>query len=252
MIFNRREHAAAVKHLIVIPAYNEQDALPQTLASLAELPPEFEVVIINDGSRDRTGAVSEEQAKQASRPVHVLHLPMNGGIGVAVQTGYLFAQKAGRFEFVIQFDADGQHGAAAVPALVAACRQNGWDLGIGSRFLEPYPGGFQSTFSRRIGIRFFGRLIRWLTGQRITDPTSGLRCAGPRVWQRFARHYPEDYPEPESLFWCLRNGMKVGEVAVRMNARQGGASSIRWRQSIYYMVKVTTAILIESLRPRGN
>ena len=105
---------------------------------------------------------------------------------------------------------------------------------------------------RRLGIRFFAWLIRMLGGQRVTDPTSGLRLAGPRAWSRFARHYPEDYPEPETLYWCVRSGLKVGEVPVRMHARQGGVSSIRLRQSVYYMLKVTIAILLDRLRGKGD
>lgn len=239
-------------HLVVIPAYNEQEALPQTLAALQSLPAGYEIVVINDGSRDRTGALAETAAATSRVPLHVLHLPQNAGIGVAVQTGYLFAAKEGRFHFVIQFDADGQHDPAAVTELVAAAEAGQYDLLIGSRFLDPAGQGFRSSALRRVGIRFFSWLIRVLGGVRVTDPTSGLRCAGPRAWQRFARHYPEDYPEPETLFWCVRNKLKVGEIPVRMHARQGGHSSIRLRQAIYYMVKVTVAILLDRLRARGG
>lgn len=238
-------------HLVIIPAYNEQEALPRTIAALQSLPQGFELVVINDGSRDRTGVVAEEWAAKSTVPLHVLHLPMNGGIGVAVQTGYLFAAKEGRFHFVIQFDADGQHDVVALPALVAAAEAGQLDLCIGSRFLPTSGEGFRSTTARRMGIRFFSWLIRVLGGVRVTDPTSGLRCAGPRAWQRFAKHYPEDYPEPETAFWCIRSGLKVGEIPVRMYERQGGNSSIRLRQAVYYMVKVTVAILLDRLRNRG-
>ncbi|HMP02332.1 MAG TPA: glycosyltransferase family 2 protein, partial [Gemmatales bacterium] len=202
--------------------------------------------------RDRTGALAEELAHGSERPLHVLHLPINGGIGVAVQTGYLFAAKEGRFQYVIQFDADGQHDVGSLSELVAAAHADELDLCIGSRFLDPQQEGFRSTAVRRVGIRFFSLLIRLLGGVRITDPTSGLRCAGPRAWQRFAKHYPEDYPEPETVFWCVRNRLKVGEISVKMHARQGGRSSIRFRQSVYYMVKVTLAILLDRLRPAGQ
>ena len=167
-----------MKNLIVIPAYNEEEALPRTLAALRCLPPGYEVLVVNDGSSDRTGAVAEDLARAAVPPLHVVHLPMNSGIGAAVQTGYIFARTRGQYAYVIQFDGDGQHPAEAVPDLVRECETRGLDLCIGSRFLAPEPAGFRSTFARRVGIRFFAGLIGLLTGVRVTDPTSGFRCAG--------------------------------------------------------------------------
>ncbi len=237
-----------MKNLIVIPAYNEEEALPRTVAALDKLPPEYEILVVNDGSRDRTGTVADRLAREVKRPLYVVHLSMNSGIGAAVQTGYLFAAQRGGYAYVIQFDGDGQHPAEAIPGLVRACREKGLDLCVGSRFLTPNGGGFRSTFARRIGIRFFARLISLLTGSRITDPTSGFRCAGERAWRSFARRYPEDYPEPESLFWCARNGFRVGELAVEMRERQGGITSIRQLRVVYYMVKVSLAILMDGVR----
>jgi len=239
---------AAVKHLIVLPAYNEEESLAKTVGQLQSLPDSFELLVVNDGSRDRTGEIAQELSRTSRLPLHVVDLPSNSGIGVAVQTGYLFASKTGRFKYVIQFDADGQHDAAALPELVKACDAGQLDLCVGSRFLSAEEGGFRSTFSRRVGIRFFAWLIRMLTGTRVTDPTSGLRCAGPRAWRRFARSYPEDYPEPETLYWCARNRFRIGEIPVFMHERQGGVSSIRWSRAIYYMVKVTVAILLDCFR----
>lgn len=241
-----------MRHLIVIPAYNEEAALPKTLATLQFLPAEFEILIVNDGSRDRTQQVAEAAAAGGGRAIHLVELPLNSGIGLAVQTGYLFALKRDMYEYVIQFDADGQHDAAALPELVRACVEQQLDLCIGSRFLAPAADGFRSSFQRRLGIRFFAWVTRLLTGVRVTDPTSGLRCAGPRAWQRFARHYPEDYPEPEALFWCARNHLRVGEVPVRMFARQEGTSSIYGWRPLYYMIKVTLAILFDRLRRKEH
>jgi glycosyltransferase involved in cell wall biosynthesis len=237
-----------MRNLIVMPAYNEAEALPGTVAALDRLPDGFEILVVNDGSTDRTGAIAGRLTSRL--PVHVLHLPVNSGIGVAVQTGYRFAADRGGYEFVIQFDADGQHDPQALVALVERCRRDGLDLCVGSRFLDPRGGGFRSTALRRVGIRFFAALISALSGTRVTDPTSGLRCAGPRAWRRFAEHYPEDYPEPESLFWCARNGLRVGEVPVTMFERQGGVSSIRRLRTAYYMTKVTMAIVFDRLRSR--
>jgi glycosyltransferase involved in cell wall biosynthesis len=239
-----------MKNLIIIPAYNEEQALPGTIASLQRLPTGYELVVVNDGSRDGTAAAALESAKASRLPVHLINLPLNGGIGVAVQAGYLFALKRGDFTYAIQFDADGQHDASYIEALVAECEARELDLCIGSRFLQKSGDNFQSTITRRVGIRYFSRLIGVLSGVRVTDPTSGFRCAGPRVWKRFAARYPDDYPEPESLFWCARNKLAVGEIPVRMHERQGGVTSIRYFKTIYYMVKVSLAILVDRLRSR--
>lgn len=240
-----------MKHLIVLPAYNEQDALPATIARLGTLPDDFELLIVNDGSTDRTGAVADGLAQASRRPLHVVHLPVNSGIGVAVQTGYLFAaRRESCYTYVIQFDADGQHDASYVECLVRECQKQALDLAVGSRFLLAEGGNFRSTLARRLGIRFFLWLIRALSGTRVSDPTSGFRCAGPRAWRHFACQYPEDYPEPESLFWCVRHRLRTGYVPVRMHQRQGGVSSIRHFKAAYYMLKVSLSILVESLRGR--
>lgn len=234
--------------LLVIPAYNEEEALPKTIAHLSHLPEGYEILIVNDGSKDRTKFVAEELSRKDPR-VHVVHLPVNCGIGVAVQTGYRYALMDGGYRYVIQFDADGQHPADYIQSLVDACEKENLDLCVGSRFITNFgTAGSRSTFSRRVGIRFFAWLIGLLSGVKVTDPTSGFRCAGPRAWKRFSESYPEDYPEPESLFWCARNRFKVAELPVRMYERQGGVSSIRKLKAAYYMVKVSLAIFFDRLR----
>ncbi len=237
-----------MKHLIVIPAFNEQDCLTGTVTALQRLPSQFELLVVDDGSTDHTAEVAERLAEISHLPLHIARLPFNCGIGAAVQTGYLFAAMKGSYHYVVQFDGDGQHDAASIPALVQACEDQGLDLCIGSRFLNATADGFRSTHARRIGIRFFARLITSMTGSRVTDPTSGLRCVGPRTWRRFAQDYPDDYPEPESLAWCGRNGLRIGEIPVRMFSRLAGSSSIRPIGSVYYMIKVTLAILVGRLR----
>jgi len=241
----------ADRHLVVVPAFNEEATLADTLAGLDRLPPGYELLVVNDGSRDRTGEVAERAVRACRRPARVVHLPANCGIGAAVQTGFLFARDRGGYGYVIQCDADGQHDPGEIPRLVAECRRRQLDLCVGSRFLPGAAGGDRSTFWRRVGIRFFAGLIGRLSGTRLTDPTSGFRCAGPRAWARFAASYPDDYPEPESVFWCARNGLRVGEVAVRMRARAGGVSSIRHWRTAYYMAKVALAILVDRVRARG-
>jgi glycosyltransferase involved in cell wall biosynthesis len=240
------------RNLIVVPAYNEEETLARTVAELQALPDDYEILLVNDGSHDATGELARRLAAQSALRLHVLHLPMNCGIGVAVQAGYLFAEQAGNYRYVIQFDADGQHDAAYIPALVAECENKNLDLCVGSRFLKAGAAEFQSTLPRRLGIGFFAWLIGLLSGVRVTDPTSGFRCAGARSWKRFARHYPEDYPEPESLFWCARNHLRIGEAPVRMRPRQGGVSSIRAGTAVYYMLKVSLAILLDWVRTKEH
>jgi glycosyltransferase involved in cell wall biosynthesis len=241
-----------MKHLIVLPAFNEEDALPDTVARLQNLPDDFELLIVNDGSTDQTAAIAERLARTSRLTCHTIHLPMNSGIGASMQTGYLFAARRGYYGYVIQFDADGQHDAAYVQTLVRECAENGLDLVVGSRFLLVDRSNFRSSLARRVGISFFLGLIRVLSGSRVSDPTSGFRCAGPRAWQCFARQYPEDYPEPESLFWCVRHKLRIGYVPVRMHERRGGVSSIRRFKTVYYMLKVSLSILVESLRGRES
>ena len=175
--------------------------------------------------------------------INHLNLPVNLGIGGAVQTGYKYALEKG-YDVAVQVDGDGQHDPKYLSNLLKCLIEEKADMVIGSRFIENQ--GFQSTFMRRIGIVYFTRLIRALTGKTITDPTSGFRMAGRDVIRMFATQYPKDYPEPESIVTLLKNDMKVLEVPVRMKERQGGESSIKMTNSVYYMIKVSLAILVEN------
>jgi glycosyltransferase involved in cell wall biosynthesis len=238
------------RHLIVVPAYNEAVNLPTTILNLQSLPDHFEILVVNDGSLDDTSLLMRELIPQSRLKLHFVELATNCGIGAAVQTGYLFAARANHYQYVIQFDADGQHDAAWIQTIVDGCEQQKLDFCIGSRFLDRASADDRSSAMRRCGIRYLSTLIGLLSQFKISDPTSGFRCAGPRAWQAFARSYPEDYPEPEVAYWCLLNGLKVSEVPVVMHKRQAGHSSIRTLNAAYYMCKVTLALLVASLRGR--
>ncbi len=228
-----------MKSLVIIPAYNEEKSILRTVQDIREHAPDFDYVVVNDCSTDDTLAICRREH------IRVLALPVNLGIGGAVQTGYLYAMKNG-YDYAVQFDGDGQHDAAFLHAMRDKMEAEGVNMMIGSRFIEGE--GFQSSAVRRFGIRFFTGLIRLLTGKTVTDPTSGMRMADKKVIAMFADCYPKDYPEPESLVACLQAGMKVSEYPVIMRERMGGVSSISPMRSVYYMIKVTLAILVEFFR----
>lgn len=228
-----------MRRLIIIPAYNEQDNIVKTVESIQKESEEFDYVIINDCSTDKTRAICEKNG------FNIVNLPINLGIGGAVQTGYQYAIK-NDYDMAVQVDGDGQHNPEFLKDMAQYLEEKKLDMVIGSRFIEKR--GFQSSGVRRIGIRFFTLLIRIITGTTITDPTSGLRMIGRNVLEIFARDYPKDYPEPESVVMILRKGLKVEEIPVIMKEREGGVSSISLKKSIYYMIKVPLAILIERIR----
>lgn len=232
--------AASPRMLAVIPAYNEQDAIAGTLRSLKRDCPDLDLLVINDGSQDHTVAAARETGFTT-----VVELPCNLGIGGAVQTGFKYAERQG-YDVAIQFDADGQHLAREIEKLVAPLASGEADVVIGSRFLGEKT--FQSTFARRIGIFVFYLLNSYLIRQPITDNTSGFRAYNRRAIAFLAEHYPTDYPEPEAIILLGKNGFKLKEVAVAMQERQGGVSSINLRRSVYYMVKVVLAILVTFFR----
>lgn len=222
--------------LLVIPAYNEEDCIVDVAKKISSAG--YDYVIINDGSIDST----LDKCKENN--LNVLDLPRNLGIGGAVQAGHKYALTHG-YDVDIQVDGDGQHDISFVPDLLEEI-QAGADLVIGSRFLEP-TAGFQSTFIRRIGIRWLSGLIKCLYKTKITDPTSGFRASGRKALELFSYTYPIDYPEPESIADALNHKLAVREVSVEMKERAGGQSSIKTLSGAYYMIKVSLAILIHSL-----
>lgn len=228
-----------MKKLAIIPAYNESMNITKTVEDILNNAPGFDYVIVDDCSTDATRSVCRK------RGFNLLHLPANLGIGGAVQTGYQYARDFG-YDIAVQFDGDGQHSAAYLETMVKELKEKQLDMVIGSRFIRKE--GFQSTAFRQLGIRYFSLLIRVVTGHIITDPTSGMRMVNRDLIEFFAVDYPKDYPEPESVSMVLRNGKRVGEVPVIMRQRAGGVSSISPSRSIYYMVKVTLAILMVLLR----
>jgi glycosyltransferase involved in cell wall biosynthesis len=228
--------------LAVVPAYNEGDTLGRVIAGIREEAPDFEILVIDDGSTDNTRQVAEVSGAR------VLRHPFNLGIGGAVQSGFQFALEHG-YDHMVQVDADGQHDAAEIPTLIDAMNADPeMDVICGSRFLKDLQ--YVGPISRRAGIHVFAFILSRVVGQKVTDPTSGFRLYNRRAIALFARDYPHDYPEVEAVLVLHFHRLRMREVAVRMYQRGGGASSIRSGKSIYYMIKVLLAIGVGLARAR--
>ena len=219
--------------LLIVPAYNEEDSIARVVNSIRSSG--YDYIVINDGSTDNTEMILRDIG---ARHVQLIH---NLGIGGAVQTGFLFAQRES-YDIAIQFDGDGQHDIGSIKTLVDAI-VSGADIALGSRFV----GGenrFMSSFSRRVGIHLLSSAVFFATGTTLHDVTSGFRACGKNAIELFAGSYPSDFPEPESLVYALSNGLRVAEVPVVMHDRMGGTSSISFSNAAWYMIKVGLSIIL--------
>lgn len=227
--------------LVIIPAYNEEEAIRNVIRRIKGSA-RVDVVVVNDGSKDRTAQMA------LSEGVRVISLPLNLGIGGAMQTGYLFARD-NNYDIAIQVDADGQHDPVYLDKLIEPVTQGICDMAIGSRYVEKT--AYRSSLSRRVGMIFFSWLVWVLTRQKVKDTTSGFRAVNRNIIKYFAASYPTDYPEVDVLVRLHKKRFKVMEIPVEMQERQGGSSSITPLKSAYYMIKVSLALVISSLRTGG-
>lgn len=232
-----------MKTIVIIPAYNEERNIRRVVEELERNYPQYDYIVINDCSTDQTRAVLEECGAA------YLDLPVNLGIGGGVQAGYQYALSRG-YDAAVQFDGDGQHDARYIESLLQPIESGEADTVIGSRFIRSE--GFQSSAMRRLGIRFLSGLIYLLCGVRVRDVTSGMRAVNRRMIEEFSRNYAQDYPEPEAILLAGLTGARVKEVPVRMHARQSGTSSINMVRSVYYMVKVSIALVITRIAVRRS
>ena len=228
--------------LVILPALNEGPNIAAVVRGIRAQLPAADVLVINDGSLDNT--VQQAQAAAAM----VLSLPYNVGIGAAVQTGFKFAA-AHNYDVVVRSDGDGQHAPASIRRLLESLQADEADVVIGSRFLDER-GDYGTPAARRLGISILAKLLSVITSQRITDPTSGFAAFNRPAIRLFAQVYPHDYPEPEAIVILHRSRLRQVEIPVTMTPRQHGNSSITPLRSVYYMIKVTLAILIHLLRRR--
>jgi glycosyltransferase involved in cell wall biosynthesis len=224
--------------LAVVPVYNERDSIGKLVRHLRRALPNFDIVVIDDGSTDDT-------ARQVPPGTPVVSLPFNLGIGGAMQTGYRYAAING-YDVAVQVDGDGQHRPSEVLRLVNYLVSHDLDLVVGSRFMDP--AKYRQTVIRKSGSWMLRRFIRLLTGMDITDCTSGFRACSSRVIQAYAHWYPEDYPEPEVILLLHRAGFKVRELSVRMRQRRTGQSSISLLCGAFYVAKVSICLLLDMVR----
>jgi glycosyltransferase involved in cell wall biosynthesis len=230
---------AELKRLAVVPALNEEAAVGRVIDEIRLFDPGFDIVVVDDGSTDRTAGVADD------RDAHVLRLPFNLGIGGAVQTGYRFAFEHG-YDIAVQVDGDGQHDPSQLPAVLAPVLAGEADVCVGSRFAGG--SGYQSSFMRRVGIRLFASVVSAVVRQKVTDTTSGFRAVNRKGIALFAADYPHDYPEVEATVMSVKHKLRLREVPVEMRERAGGESSITALRSIYYMTKVLLAIFVGLFR----
>ncbi len=232
--------------LIIIPSFNEAGNIPALYSALNLLRADSYRIFplfINDESTDNT----KEVLKALKAPF--LDNPINLGIGGTVQLGFMYAYAKG-FDIAVQMDGDGQHPPAELHKLIEPFLNEEADVVIGSRFIND--SGFQSTPVRRLGIRFFYHLNKFLTGARIKDATSGYRAYNQKALAELLAYYPDEYPEPEAIIYLVNKKMRIKEVAVTMNERTSGTSSIRRFNTIYYMTKVTFNSIFLHLKMKLN
>lgn len=224
-----------LKTLVIIPAFNEQENIEKVVKNLSEKCPKCDYLIVNDCSTDNTAEICK------NNKFNYIDLCCNLGIGGGVQSGYIYAYRNG-YDCAIQIDGDGQHDPAYISKITEPIEKGEADVVIGSRFIEKE--GFQSSGMRRFGIKFLSALIRFVCGARVKDVTSGFRAVNRKFIEFFSKEYADDYPEPEAIVATKLRGARILEVPVIMNEREGGVSSISPFKSVYYMIKVSLAILL--------
>jgi len=230
------------KILIIIPAYNEGTRIGEIVLRLQEKNPEYDVVVINDGSKDNTAPEARGAGAQ------VVSHPFNLGYGVAIQTGYKFALAKG-YDFAVQMDGDGQHDPAFIPKLLLPVMSGETDFALGSRFLEAE--SYAPSLLRRLGMVFFRWIISVLISTRITDSTSGYQAFNRNVIRYFTTEvFPCDYPDADMLLTLHRAGFRIKEVPVRMHASASGKSMHTGWMPLYYIFKMLLSIFVTLLRKK--
>lgn len=229
-----------MKTLIIIPAFNESVRIGDVVHGVRGMNPRFDVIVVNDGSRDDTVRVAK-----AAGAVVVSH-PFNLGYGVAIQTGYKYALTKG-YDFVVQMDGDGQHDPSFISQVLSPVVAGEADFALGSRFLGEE--SYEPSMVRRLGMVFFCRLVSMLIGTPITDSTSGFQAFNRKVIKIFTTEvFPCDYPDADMLLTLHRTGFRIKEVPVRMHASVSGKSMHAGWKPLYYIFKMLLSISVTLLR----
>ncbi len=230
--------------LVAIPCFDEERNIGRTLADVFAHAGAVDVVVVDDGSDDRTAAVVRD-ARHAR--VTVIRHPLNLGYGSAIQTAAKYAQRKG-YRTLVFFDGDGQHSALDVPAALALVADGRADVGVGSRFLGTC--GYHVPFSRRAGMATFRVLLRLLSGLRVTDPTSGLQVLNSRAIRICgSESFSTAFPDADMLLLYHRAGLKVVEFPASFRARTHGKSMHSVLASAYYIYKMTVSMLVVAITP---
>jgi glycosyltransferase involved in cell wall biosynthesis len=220
---------------VIVPAYNEEHTIGGVVRNIKALGEVYHAIVINDNSNDRTSFIARQEG------AIVIDLACNLGIGGAVQTGFRYAA-ANEYNACVQVDGDGQHPTEEIPYLFKTLVEEKCDLVIGSRFIVKTD--YDISCMRKIGIQIISLFLRLSTGMSIKDPTSGFRAINMKAIGLFAKEYPQDFPEPESLIFAHKYRFKVKEVSIEMKNRMHGTSSITSLKAGYYMIKVLLAMFI--------
>jgi glycosyltransferase involved in cell wall biosynthesis len=230
-----------MRAIALVPALNEEGTIACVVAELRAYDAELEILVIDDGSHDRTAEIARAAGAR------VLRLPFNLGIGGAVQTGFRYAFE-NDYDLAVRVDGDGQHDPSQLAAVVDPVLRGDTDIAVGSRYLGTRADGYRSSTTRRLGIRILARVVSLLTREPITDPTSGFQALNRKAIALFAADYPHDYPEVEAIVLVRRHRLRLLEVPIAMRPRVVGRSSIRTLASVYYMVKVLLALFVGAFR----
>jgi len=224
-----------LKILVITPAHNEEESIDEVLNEIEKYAPFADILVVDDASCDRTSEIAlEHNAK-------VIRLPINLGIGGAVQTGFKYAM-LNDYDIAVQIDADMQHNPSYVPLLIKPLIEEKADIVIGSRYLDGNPT--EIPWIRKIGIKYFSWLTSKIIGYKVTDCSSGFRAINKRTIKFFSENYPIDFPDAEALILAHKAGLRISEVPVKFRKRKGGNSSLTFPKLIYYPIKETFAIIV--------
>lgn len=233
--------AAEPRILVVIPARNEAESLPQVIDEIRRVAPDLDVLVADDGSSDST------REGLGRLDVRWLRLREPLGIGSAMRAGLRFAESLG-YGIVIRLDGDGQHQPLHIARLLGPIRTGAADAVQGSRYHDD--AGHRPRRARRAGHRLLGACLSALTGRRVTDPTSGFWAFGPRAVRVLGEHHPTGYPEPELLLFLHRNRFRVAEVSITMRGRLGGRSSLTLARAGHALARLLLTAAVVPFRPR--